>query len=103
MDQVALTFQAGDPAVLTVLEDYVFTLCSGLISVVNLCGIKYIHIGGTISSLGPGFTDLIRKTMRERFVPLNSSLDVSLALSPNNFEKNRRAAALMTLDEIFDL
>lgn len=103
METVAKYFQASDSTVVAVLEDYVYTLCSGLISVINLCNINHIHIGGSISSLGPGFVELIYKTINERFSPLNTTMKVSLVLSPNDFEKNLRAAALMTLDEIFSL
>jgi predicted NBD/HSP70 family sugar kinase len=101
MEITAEHFKAKDPRVMPVIEDYVYTLCSGLVSTVNLCNIKCIHIGGSISMLGQGFADLVCKTLKERFVPLNSSLEFSLVLFSNDFERIRRAAAHMTMFELF--
>ncbi len=101
METTAALFKDNDPRVMPVIKDYVYTLCSGLVSTVNLCNIKCIHIGGSISVLGQGFADLVCKTLKEHFVPLNSSLEFSLVLFSNDFERIRKAAARMTMDEIF--
>ncbi|HBR03295.1 MAG TPA: hypothetical protein DD738_11860 [Ruminiclostridium sp.] len=101
MEIAASHFRAKDPKAMPVFQDYVYKLCCGLVSVVNLCNIKCIHIGGSISKLGSDFADLIRQTLREHFVMLNASLDISLELFSNDNERICRTAAIMTMDELF--
>lgn len=101
METAAAYFKKNDPKVMPVFQDYVYHLCCGLVSVVNLCNIKCIHIGGSISKLGDGFADLVLNTLREYFVPLNASLDITLELFSNDNERIGRTAAIMTMDELF--
>ena len=100
MREVAARFLAHEPAVLEVLNDYVYALCCGLVSAINLYDVHVIHIGGSITMLGEGFLDMVRKTIHSQFRLLHAQ-DVAIEASSGDFETLRRSAVMMSMDEIF--
>ena len=100
MREVAARFLAHEPAVLEVLNDYVYALCCGLVSAINLYDVHVIHIGGSITMLGEGFLDMVRKTIHSQFRLLHAQ-DVAIEVSSGDFETLRRSAVMMSMDEIF--
>ncbi len=101
MAQVAAAFLAKDPVVMETMQEYCFTLCCGLVSVINLFDVQSIHISGSILTLGSGFIDLVRTTMQNHF-KLSSSLGrISIDGSVSDYESMRCAAVTMSMDQIF--
>ncbi len=100
MQEVAARFFARDPRVMEVLSDYVYALCCGLVSAINLFDIHVIHIGGAISILGEGFLDMVRSSIAGHFRLLHAQ-EVAIEASSGDFETLRRAAVMMCMDEIF--
>ena len=101
LDEVARSFQANDPDVLRVMQDFCFTLCCGLVSVINLFDVQSIHIGGSILALGEEFIQMVRDTMDREFKLSNSKGEVFIEGSKSDYESMRCAAVMMSMDEIF--
>ena len=81
--------------------DYVYNLCCGLVSVVNLIGVQSIRIGGDISVLGSTFLNMVRTTLHEQFYPLNSTDSIEIELINSDYEHVRCAMVIMSMDELF--
>lgn len=101
MLKVAERFIGGDPLVMEVIRAYVYSLCCGLISVINLFGVQIIHIGGSISVLGEGFINMIRETITKQFNLFCGAENITIEASRNDKLSLRRAAVMMAMDEIF--
>lgn len=101
MALVAEAFHQGDPAVVQVLEDFAYTLCCGIVSIVNLFAVQSVCIGGTVRQLGKPFADLLSKTLQQRFHILTSSQQVTIDLFDNDLEASRKAAVTLTMEHIF--
>jgi predicted NBD/HSP70 family sugar kinase len=101
MKKVLEAFCAKEPSVLKVMEEFCFTLCCGLVSVVNLFDIQSIHIGGSILLLGEEFIEMVRDAMAKQFKLSSSSGRVSVDGSESDYESMRCAAVMMSMDEIF--
>lgn len=101
MEQIAQRLAQYDSALTTVLSDYVYNLCCGLVSVVNLIGVQSIRIGGDISVLGSTFLNMVRTTLHEQFYPLNSTDSIEIELINSDYEHVRCAMVIMSMDELF--
>lgn len=101
MKLVSEHLAAGDESVADVLRDYSKILCSALISVVNFISVRSIHIGGDLALLGDPFLEILRKTFREEFYPVDQTEQIQIDLFSNDYEQVRLAATAMCLDTIF--
>ncbi|MDR1619327.1 MAG: ROK family transcriptional regulator [Clostridiales bacterium] len=101
MREAAALFHAQDPRMMEIMDDYVYSFCCGLISVINLYDIQVIHIGGAISALGENFLALVRDTIATRFSLFRGAEGVVIEASRNDNLSRRRAAVMMAMDEIF--
>lgn len=98
---VAEAFRRGDPAVMEVMEKFAYSLCCGIVSIVNLFAVKSVYIGGAISPLGTPFADLLSKTLREQFCILTNGGQVTIDLFDDDLEASRKAAVMLTTDAVF--
>ena len=55
--------KAGDETAVKVFDDYVFHLCEGLVSIINLIDPEVIVLGGGVSHAGQFLLDAINKTL----------------------------------------
>lgn len=101
MELVAEAYHQGDAAVCAVLEDYAYTLCCGIISIVNLFAVRSVHIGGSVYTLGEPFLQLIRKTLDQRFHVVTTSRQLSLELFDDDYESSRKAAVILCMEHLF--
>ena len=101
MQQVARALEAGDGAVIAVLEDYVYALCCGITSIVNLFAVRSVHIGGAVRILGDRFAQMLRHTLSTRFHILTSSHELTLELFDDDYESSRKAAVMLMMERIF--
>ncbi len=101
MQSVAERFINKDPMVMAIMRDYVYALCCGIISVINLFNVQVVRIGGAISALGEGFIDMIRETITTRFNLFSGTENVMIEASQNDKLSLRKAAVMMAMDEIF--
>ena len=101
MQQVARALEAGDGAVIAVLEDYVYALCCGIISIVNLFAVRSVQIGGAVRILGDRFAQMLRHTLSTRFHILTSSHELTLELFDDDYESSRKAAVMLMMERIF--
>ena len=101
MSIVSAAFKEKDPEVMKIFEEFCFTLCCGLVSVINLFNVQSIHIGGSIMTLGNEFIQLVRKTMEKDFKLSTFLGKVYIDGSDSDYETMRCAAVMMSMDEIF--
>lgn len=101
MTKVADAFHSGDFKVTKVLEDFAYSLCCGIVSIVNLFSVQSVYIGGTVRQLGKPFADLLAKTLQERFSILTNSRQVTIDLFDDDLEASRQAAVMLTMERIF--
>lgn len=101
MSKVAEVFLKGDRQVTKVLEDFAYSLCCGIVSIVNLFAVQSVYIGGTVRQLGKPFADLLDRTLRERFSILTNSHRVTIDLFDDDLEASRQAAVMLTMEHIF--
>jgi len=101
MAMIAHELRSGNAAVQTVLREYAQILCAAVGSVVNLLGVRSVHIGGDIALLGEPFLQMLRSEFDKNFTPLDTMERVQLELFVNDYEKVRLAATSMCLDAIF--
>ena len=102
MEKIAGRINGGDAQATAVLQEYVTTLCCGVMSVVNMLNVKSVHIGGDITILGDRFLEMVCSTLREQFQPLGGSTDdLHVELFISDYEHVRRAATILCLDELF--
>ena len=101
METVAAAFHRGDPQVVKVLEDYAYTLCCGIVSIVNLFAVQSVYIGGAVRMLGRPFADLLDKTLRDHFHIITNRQQVTIDLFDDDLEASRKAAVTLTMEHIF--
>lgn len=101
MELIARRLIQYDSALTAVLSDYIYKLCCGIVSVVNLIGVQSIRIGGDIAVLGSTFLNMVRTMLHERFYPLNSTDSIEIELINSDYEHVRRAMVIMSMDELF--
>lgn len=99
--QVARAFHRGDEEVYRVLEDYAHTLCSGIVSIVNLFAIRSVYLGGAVGILGEPFVELVRRILREHFRILSGRETVAVELFEDDFETSRQAAVMLSIERLF--
>ena len=101
MELVAEAFHRGDPDVLSVLRDYTYALCCGIISIVNLFAVRSVYLGGAVRVLGEPFADLVRQTLAANFRVLTGSEAVTVELFDDDFEASRQAAVMLSMERLF--
>ena len=101
MEQVSEAFFAGDPGAEAALRGFTRSLCCGLISIVNLFGVRSIRIGGAIRALGNGFSSLLRETLKNEYSTVTSSRELNVELFDDDCESSRNAAAILIMESIF--
>ena len=101
MLKVAQAFDAGDPAVAAVLQEFASYLCSGIISLVNVFSARSVHIGGDVYYLGKKFSEMVRKTLFQDFSIVTDTSELELEFFGDDIEQCRRAAVMMILKHIF--
>ena len=101
MVEVARAFAAGDEAVTAVLRDYVYALCCGIVSVVNLFAIRSVRIGGAVRLLGEPFAQLLRQTLASEFRIITNDRSLTVELFDDDYEFSRKAAVMLILERIF--
>ena len=101
MAKVAAAFLAGDEDVAAVIKDYVYALCCGIISIVNLFAIRSVRIGGAVRSLGKPFAEMLRKTLETEFHIMTNAGALNVELFDDDYESSRQAAVMLILERIF--
>ena len=101
MEAVAEAFLRGNPQVVKVLEDYAYTLCCGIVSIVNLFAVRSVYIGGLVRQLGPPFADLLDQTLQKHFHIVTNNQQVTIDLFDDDLEASRKAAVMLTMEHIF--
>lgn len=101
MAAVAEAFHRGDPAVVEVMKEFAYSLCCGIVSIINLFAVRSVYTGGAISPLGKPFAELLSQTLREQFCILTNSGQVTIDLFDDDLEASRKAAVMLTTDAVF--
>ncbi|MDO4938624.1 MAG: ROK family protein [Lachnospiraceae bacterium] len=101
MHLVAKELESGNREVEKVIQSYTETLCSALLSTINLLGIQSVHIGGDLAILGKPFLEMLKTTFAASFSPLIGTGNIHFDLFNSDYEDVRQAATMMSLDNIF--
>lgn len=102
MKTVAGLAQAGNPAVVRILDQEAEWIALGLTNMNNIIDPGYIFISGTIRHLGEGFLELIKEKMKK----LNlKHTDFPSIISFSNLDEEERlkGGLAMVMDDIFAL
>jgi len=101
MKIVARELWNGNPIVIHMLQNYSRALCSGLISTINMLGIRSVRIGGDLAILGDPFLNMLRTIFQNEFHPLMNNQAIQFELFNSDYEQVRIAATMMCLDAVF--
>ncbi len=101
MHIVARELESGNKEVEKVVQSYTETLCSALLSTINLLGIQSVHIGGDLAILGEPFLEMLKTTFTASFSPLIGTGSIQFDLFNSDYEDVRKAAVMMSLDAVF--
>lgn len=99
--QVAAALAAGDEKVCQVVSDFARNLCSGIISMVNLLAVRSVYLGGAVHLLGEPFRAMMEKILEEEFQVITNSRALQLFLFEDDLESSRKAAVVLTLEQLF--
>lgn len=101
MHIVAQELKSGNKDVEKVVQSYTETLCSALLSTINLLGIQSVHIGGDLAILGEPFLNMLKTTFTASFSPLIGTGNIQFDLFNSDYEDVRKAATMISLDAVF--